>query len=571
MPRLHARSLLLAQVERVERRGGRRSGDPLLLASWRLDATGTADPALLVRAARLARYAHDSPRIERLAEAALRHGPDTSASLLLGESLTEQGRHQDAERVFAAAWPSASDQAMGPLGLARASNLYFGLGQIEQAQARLHETARRGGAALAPAVAAVDSMLVNAVAGAERAIARLGDTEPPESNPSHLNLWLRSRAILLAETGRLDDAAEAAIRGHALPQHTDDWITIPHPAGHLVILAEARLHSGRFAEAERTARSGLETALRDELNSLVMWFSWQLGRVALGRGRVATAERLFREAGTHARGSSQAVAGMTALAGLVRALAYRAMLTERDPLLAQLDRAAGAAPRVAELQRARAWALASLGRQAQAREILLSTARLCLEQGRRTDATALLHDLVRLGDATTAGPELIAVAALVQGEFAAVRAAHARAALSADPDGLAEVGELFAGLGAYLLAAEALLAASALYRAEGGQRAATACLSRATALREQCEGARTPGLVADSGPIPLSDREREVAALVARGLRSPEIAKLLFISVRTVNNHLQNIYGKLGVNSRGELAERIAAPGASGTEGQGRR
>jgi DNA-binding NarL/FixJ family response regulator len=53
---------------------------------------------------------------------------------------------------------------------------------------------------------------------------------------------------------------------------------------------------------------------------------------------------------------------------------------------------------------------------------------------------------------------------------------------------------------------------------------------------------------------PLSKREQEVVALVAQGLRNKEIAEKLFISAQTVKNHLHNIFEKLGVSDRLELA-----------------
>ncbi|MDQ1054342.1 DNA-binding CsgD family transcriptional regulator/tetratricopeptide (TPR) repeat protein [Arthrobacter sp. SORGH_AS 212] len=53
----------------------------------------------------------------------------------------------------------------------------------------------------------------------------------------------------------------------------------------------------------------------------------------------------------------------------------------------------------------------------------------------------------------------------------------------------------------------------------------------------------------------LSNREREVAGLIASGLSSAEAAVRLGISVNTVNAHLQRTYGKLGVSSRQELSE----------------
>ena len=56
----------------------------------------------------------------------------------------------------------------------------------------------------------------------------------------------------------------------------------------------------------------------------------------------------------------------------------------------------------------------------------------------------------------------------------------------------------------------------------------------------------------------LTRREREVAELAARDLSSREIAEQLVLSARTVENHLQRAYEKLGVRGRGELRDALA-------------
>ena len=53
---------------------------------------------------------------------------------------------------------------------------------------------------------------------------------------------------------------------------------------------------------------------------------------------------------------------------------------------------------------------------------------------------------------------------------------------------------------------------------------------------------------------PLSNREREIVALVAQGYKNKEMAEKMFISEQTVKNHLHNIFDKLGVSDRLELA-----------------
>jgi len=54
--------------------------------------------------------------------------------------------------------------------------------------------------------------------------------------------------------------------------------------------------------------------------------------------------------------------------------------------------------------------------------------------------------------------------------------------------------------------------------------------------------------------LPLSQREREIVTLVAQGFKNKEMAEKMFISEQTVKNHLHNIFDKLGVSDRLELA-----------------
>nr|WP_281367450.1 helix-turn-helix transcriptional regulator [Nocardioides kongjuensis] len=57
--------------------------------------------------------------------------------------------------------------------------------------------------------------------------------------------------------------------------------------------------------------------------------------------------------------------------------------------------------------------------------------------------------------------------------------------------------------------------------------------------------------------VPLTRREMEVASLVAAGLTNRSIAAQLFISVRTVEKHVDHILGKLDLANRVQLAALI--------------
>ena len=66
-----------------------------------------------------------------------------------------------------------------------------------------------------------------------------------------------------------------------------------------------------------------------------------------------------------------------------------------------------------------------------------------------------------------------------------------------------------------------------------------------------------------TGSSPLSDREREVLQLVARGRSYGEIGTELFISAKTAENHVRNILGKLHLSRRADLVRYAVEHGIS--------
>ncbi|HEX2721549.1 MAG TPA: LuxR C-terminal-related transcriptional regulator, partial [Gemmatimonadaceae bacterium] len=70
-------------------------------------------------------------------------------------------------------------------------------------------------------------------------------------------------------------------------------------------------------------------------------------------------------------------------------------------------------------------------------------------------------------------------------------------------------------------------------------------------------GARPPARIVAEGMAGLTGRELEIARMVARRKSNKEIGAELDISARTVSTHLSNIFTKVGVTSRGELADYV--------------
>lgn len=67
-------------------------------------------------------------------------------------------------------------------------------------------------------------------------------------------------------------------------------------------------------------------------------------------------------------------------------------------------------------------------------------------------------------------------------------------------------------------------------------------------------------------PFPaLTDREREILDLVARGLTNSEIARRLVLSPKTVRNHVSNVFAKLAVATRAEAVAQARDAGLGGS------
>lgn len=90
-------------------------------------------------------------------------------------------------------------------------------------------------------------------------------------------------------------------------------------------------------------------------------------------------------------------------------------------------------------------------------------------------------------------------------------------------------------------------------------RGETVCSPRMAAMLLR----RVATLAAQQEPDPrnarLTPREHQVLVLIEQGLSNKDIARRLSIEVRTVKNHVHNIFDKLHVRSRGEAAARARA------------
>jgi DNA-binding CsgD family transcriptional regulator len=162
--------------------------------------------------------------------------------------------------------------------------------------------------------------------------------------------------------------------------------------------------------------------------------------------------------------------------------------------------------------------------------------------------------LTRLLAWRTGASDLADVAARVDGSFAAAAAAVARGAAAGEVETVVEGGERFAAIGARLEAAEVFALAASLAHRAGRPDRERSLVGRVHALTDAMGGVQTPTLRRVLPASPLTPRQRDVAVLVAEGLANRQVADKLGVGLRTVESHLEEVYRRLGLNGRGDLA-----------------
>ena len=122
--------------------------------------------------------------------------------------------------------------------------------------------------------------------------------------------------------------------------------------------------------------------------------------------------------------------------------------------------------------------------------------------------------------------------------------------LSAHDDHETVLGLLECGAAGYVLKDEALeTLASAVRAAARGDSWLSPSVTRRVVERAVGRSSPSPSPITE-----LTPREREVLRLLAQGLDNGAIAEALVVTKRTVQNHVSNVYGKLGVSSRTQAA-----------------
>lgn len=546
MPVLRRRALLLQQIERVEAHGARRRDDTQHLAGWSLAATGHADPALLVRAASLARHADDYSRATVLAGAAWREERSIRTALTYATTLIDLARHDEAEGVLREAEELSPDSGQVLLD-ARLDNLIL-QGRLLDAQ-RLLEDREDPQSRLS---------MATVLYYRGRFLDSLGFCRPLlESSDATTRQDARTcAASCLLRIGSIDEATDM-LRPlqRFLPYAEDrDGERANSLYSDFIENIDAYAHglSGELHAAEEIlTRSYEEAVVRSETGARS---AVGLGFILLERGRPRTAMSMLHPVATQR--THWDLFTQWAQANAVICAAVLQQKESMDRYLALLPEP-GDNVEACNNRLARAWYASVTFDKSRAEQMLREAAGESRRLEQHLHTVWVVHTMGRLGMAELAAPYWDVP---VQGAFLRAQLDYTRAVAGDDAERLTQVAQVFRTAGADLYAAEAYAGAAQAHRRRGHTRRAKVAANWAAEAAANCEGAHTPALDflrATQTMVHLTDREREIALFAAGGAASKEIATALCLSVRTVNNHLQHVYTKLGVSNRRELSENI--------------
>jgi DNA-binding CsgD family transcriptional regulator len=520
--------------------------DDLQLAVWQRAGGTIEHPDTAVKGALVALARHDPTLAEELIRPVI--GSSTHAGVILGRALNFQHRFEEGEQVLAGV-DTNDPRIVAELASARAHNLGFGLGRVSEAVEIL-----------------------------DGAAASVEDDDRARLDVERAMIWaIRGDFTAAVEAGRAVVANAAATPAARASGYVSLALSLAMTAdcdGFEEIIGDA------YGSAE-IAKADVPLA-EDQIGCMELCALCAAGRPDQA---VAVGHR-FKNRST---GSGLYAFWLDALAiahdlsgqqrdGLESALAAKELMHESDPFGLQLQAQGLAAlergqlgdpggrddvegiefdlpdPRLSIwVDRGRVWSRVADGEVVdEVAESAAAGGRQAIEAQHYSWGAPAAHDAVRLGRPELVVDELSQLRNEKGAHLLNTMADHAESMTAGDGRALVDVAKAFASVGVWLLAAET--AAQAATRLDHGEAAAAVCLSMGWELR--CQDPHTPALAARPGLV--SEREFEIAMKAAKGHTSPEISRDLYISVRTVDNHLRSVYRKLDVGGRDELAEILS-------------
>jgi DNA-binding NarL/FixJ family response regulator len=498
---------------------------------------------------------------------ALVPGPDTAtrARLIAACAGVEQllGRHDEADRRLRRALRDRDaldpEAAVGLLLQLAAGDFYrMDYRGMREWGSRAAEVAQAAGdrplVAAATAVLAVADAFVGAIASAQAHRLRAGALADALSDAEAARRLDGLAHLATAELylHRYADAGRHAERGLALARATGQGDVSPVL---VPVLATALHMRGEIPAAAELLDGAVEAARLSGNAQELGWSLLSRSFVAVAAGDLELALSLAEESLASTRGIDDS---------LVRAYGSLALADARcqsgdpDGAIDTLLTGAGGTglSLVAGGWRASYFELLTRCRLAQGRpREAARTARMAAAVAERSELP-LAASMARRAEASVAlargDPARAAELAFAGMEAAAASEARVDAARAQ-----ALAGEALAAAGERARGMEELEAAARTFRAcgaRGYRQGAEASLRR---LGRRFHRPASPAETDGAGVKTLTGRELEVAALVLDRRTNPEIAARLFLSVKTIETHMRNIFRKLDVSSRADVARAL--------------
>jgi DNA-binding CsgD family transcriptional regulator/tetratricopeptide (TPR) repeat protein len=540
--------------------------DPLRLGLLWLHSDLPPDPEVFLRAAQAGLIRLDLALAQRFSEAAVVAGAGVDAELLCAFTLLFQSRGEEAEELLAPLTArQLPDTAWSTAVYLRAGNLLWPLGRREESWKVINEALATASGTVTDGLSGFRAVLLATAARPAEALATAEsiDRGVLAAVPALMLAW--ARTIALGDLGLPGQATAVADDGAALAAAS------PEAAYELVILVtyhvQALVLGGCLSQA-LTVAERTHNLCTDVPGIARTMATGTKGAVALATGELNTAVECLRSAitdfdlanTTYGGGSYHFAIYYTE--ALARAGDVEAALDALSRM--QRDRHPAHAYRESDNLLAAAWVAAARARTSEARTLATRAAEHARAHGQHAREVVCLQAAIQFGDHQHAG-RLTELASLVEGPRAALTARWASALAADNGDALLEVSADLETMGDRIAAADAAAHASLAFHRRDQRGSALTASTRASRIITQC-GATSPSTGAAASPLPLTDREREIAVLVGQGLSNREIAKSLTVSIRTVENHIYRACSHLGIATRDELGRLVSQSAASETQ-----
>lgn len=521
------------------------SGDALRIARWCAETGDAIDADVLMKAAREALAALDLDLAAELAGRALDARPLT-AHLLLGEVLRLQARAEEAEAALSVAAALADDdEQIVRIAMWRSTLRAHHAGDPQGAIELLNAAAEHVASPVRALELRSEAAFLAGILGRFQDALAVNRAILAEPGLDPATTWTASINLLYARTmlGELDGVDDVLAATFAMADRAE----AVRPEGVDLLWAlytGIAIQRGELVDAERRIVEHVQSrAARDQIFGLTATILLQL--------------LLFRGSPELVPMADAALANLDVsdpYAARPIALACRALALAGAGDVAAASAALDA---VAESGWDDVRAVPFLGRAAAAVTALTdgpdAGAQIAAARGREAIATShvsfgvlALHDAVRLGRADLVVDDIVA-ATRSSAPLLVALADHAVAQHGGDGAALDAVAARFASMGARVLVVDAAADAAAAHD--------DPVAARRSAARAALWARAMPRWLVRDPQIeqPVTSRELDVVERALAGGSSRAIGEQLFVSARTVDNHLQRIYAKLGVGSRSEL------------------